>query len=94
MAALDLLGRRWALRILFELHAGPLGARQLRATCDGMSSSVLYVRLGELSEARLVAKNAEGLYELTEVGVQLREAFSPLTTWAEGWAAGLDELSG
>ena len=45
MAALDLLGRRWALRILWELRDGPVGARALRERCDGMSSSVLYERL-------------------------------------------------
>ena len=45
MAALDLLGRRWALRVLWELRDGPLGARALRERCDDMSPSVLYERL-------------------------------------------------
>src|ERR1700722_17849874 len=53
MAALDLLGRRWSLRILWELREGPLGARSLRERCDGMSPSVLYDRLGELTGAGL-----------------------------------------
>src|SRR5947209_14769171 len=48
IAALDLLGRRWSLRILWELKDGPLGARSLRDRCDGMSPSVLYDRLGQL----------------------------------------------
>ena len=34
MAALDLLGRRWALRVLWELRGGPLSFRELRARCD------------------------------------------------------------
>ena len=51
MAALDLLGRRWALRLLWELRGGPVGARALRERCDGMSSSVLYERLTELRTA-------------------------------------------
>ena len=50
MAALDLLGRRWSLRMLWELRDGPLGARSLRERCDGMSPSVLYDRLGELTD--------------------------------------------
>jgi len=42
MAAMDLLGRRWALRIIWELRTGPVGARALLARCPGLSSSVLY----------------------------------------------------
>ena len=57
MAALDLLGRRWALRVLCELREGPLGFRELRELCDGMSSSVLRDRLAELTAAGLVAKD-------------------------------------
>lgn len=90
MAALDLFGRRWALRILWELRAGPLGARALRAECDGMSSSVLYQRLDELTAARLVDKNDDGDYELTSIGAEVSVALEPLTDWAHRWAAGLD----
>ena len=50
MAALDLFGRRWALRVLWELRDGPVGARALLARCEGLSSSVLYQRLRELSD--------------------------------------------
>ena len=45
MAALDLLGRRWTLRLLWELRDGPLGARTILSRCPGLSSSVLYQRL-------------------------------------------------
>src|ERR1700739_3222722 len=72
MAALDLLGRRWSLRILWELREGPLGARSLRERCDGMSPSVLYDRLREL----------------TERGRSLAEALNPLERWARRWAEG------
>ena len=42
MALLDLLGRRWALRVLWELRAGPVpGFRELQSRCGGVSSSVL-----------------------------------------------------
>lgn len=85
MAALDLLGRRWALRILWELGGGPLGARELRRRCDAMSSSVMYDRLGELTAAGLVG-NAGGGYALTPRGAELGEAIAPLDTWARRWA--------
>ena len=52
MAVLDLIGRRWTLRILWELRDGPQGARALRDRCDAMSPSVLYQRLAELGRAR------------------------------------------
>jgi DNA-binding HxlR family transcriptional regulator len=86
MAALDLLGRRWALRILWELREGPVGARALRERCDTMSSSVLYERLGELSEAGLVTRDDDGAYALTELGSSLGEALGPLDAWARRWA--------
>jgi DNA-binding HxlR family transcriptional regulator len=85
MAALDLLGRRWALRVLWELRDGPVGARALRARCDGMSSSVLYERLNELSDADLVSKGDQG-YRLTERGSALGSALRPLDEWAVGWS--------
>ncbi|MFL6021767.1 MAG: winged helix-turn-helix transcriptional regulator [Marmoricola sp.] len=85
LAAMDLLGRRWALRILFELREGPVGARALRERCDAMSSSVLYTRLEELAEARLVEQDDDG-YRLTEIGAALSTALQPLDTWARRWA--------
>ena len=86
MAALDLLGRRWSLRVLWELRGGPLGARALRNRCDGMSPSVLYDRLGELAAAGLIARTDEGRYQLTPIGRQLGAALDPLDSWARQWA--------
>jgi DNA-binding HxlR family transcriptional regulator len=86
MAAFDLLGRRWTLRVLWELRNGSLGARALLARCDGLSSSVLYHRLGELQEAELIAQDASGSYELTDLGTSLSVALEPLDRWAARWA--------
>jgi DNA-binding HxlR family transcriptional regulator len=85
MAALDLLGRRWALRVLWELRAGPLGARALRDRCDAMSSSVLYKRLRELEAAGLVGRDGDR-YDLTALGRSLGTAIEPLDAWAREWA--------
>lgn len=85
MAAMDLLGRRWALRILWELHAGPLGARALLGQCEGMSSSVLYQRLRELTASGIIAPSPDG-YELTRLGAALSQALRPLNEWAITWA--------
>jgi DNA-binding HxlR family transcriptional regulator len=85
MAALDLLGRRWALRLLWELRDGPVGARGLLERCDGLSSSVLYDRLRELTAAQLVDRDAHGAYQLTALGVDLGAALAPLDAWARRW---------
>ena len=84
MAALDLLGRRWALRILWELRDGPVGFRDLQARCDGMSSSVLRTRLVELIEGGLIEQGEA--YVLTPLGRDLGAAIRPLSAWAEKWA--------
>jgi DNA-binding HxlR family transcriptional regulator len=86
MAALDLLGRRWALRILWELRDGPLGARALRGRCDDMSSSVLYERLDDLLHAGLIAQDDQLDYGLTPIGRELGKALEPLMQWSDRWA--------
>lgn len=90
MAAMDLLGRRWALRVLWELRAGPTGARSLLAKCEGLSSSVLYERLRDLVDAALVVQIDNGEYELTELGRELGTSLQPLDAWARRWSNTLD----
>jgi DNA-binding HxlR family transcriptional regulator len=89
MAALDLFGRRWTLRVLWELRTGPHGFRPLQRLCDDMSSSVLGERLAELEEVRLVARTADGQYQLTPLAGELLEAIAPLESWAQRWEATL-----
>ena len=85
MAALDLFGRRWVLRILWELRSGSLGFRALQQACDGMSCSVLASRLADLIAARLVVVDEAGDYALTEIGEQLKPAMGPLLDWSLAW---------
>ena len=89
MAALDLLGRRWALRVLWELSREPRGFRALQADCDDVSSSVLRERLVELVDAGLAAQNESGRYALTPLGAELGAALAPLGAWAQRWARAL-----
>ena len=85
MAALDLLGRRWALRVLWELRDGPVGARALLQRCTGLSSSVLYERLRDLQVAGLVQRHGQQ-WELTSLGADLGAALGPLDAWSRRWA--------
>lgn len=86
MALLDLLGRRWSLRVLWELAQAPGQTfRGLQERCGGMSSSVLTTRLAELTAAGIVARAARG-YELTADGRALIDDLEPLDAWAKRWA--------
>src|SRR5204863_8999581 len=54
---LDLLGRRWTLRVLWELRdGGAFTFRVLQERCGGLSSSVLNARLAELRDAGIVER--------------------------------------
>jgi DNA-binding HxlR family transcriptional regulator len=86
MALLDLLGRRWSLRVLWELRDGPVPFRALQERCDGMSSSVLSQRLAELAEAEILIREVDG-YGLTVEGERLLAGLGPLQGWAERWAS-------
>ena len=85
MALLDLLGRRWALRVVWELREQPLAFRALQERCAGMSSSVLNQRLHELRAAGVLEAGPDG-YRLTDEGRLLLAAYAPLDAWAERWA--------
>lgn len=86
MALLDLLGRRWALRVMWELRVPASTFREVQARCDGMSSSVLTQRLAELQEAGILEVMEGGGYQLTAEGRTLLEALSPIDGWARRWA--------
>jgi DNA-binding HxlR family transcriptional regulator len=86
MALLDLLGRRWALRVIWELRDGPARFRDLRERCGGLSPTVLNERLRELREAGVVELVDEDGYRATEEGAKLLEAMGPLDQWARRWA--------
>jgi DNA-binding HxlR family transcriptional regulator len=86
MALLDLLGRRWAMRVIWELREATLSFRELQAACDGVSSSVLNQRLAELRHAGVVEAGEDGGFRLSGEGRRLLEAYRPLDAWARRWA--------
>ncbi len=90
MALLDLLGRRWALRVLWELRGEPVPTfRELQHHCGGISSSVLTDRLTELREAGIVDRTDAG-YHLTDRGRELLAAVQHMEHWAAGWSVPAD----
>ena len=78
---LALLGRRWVLRILWELRDDPLPFRRLRERCDEVSTSVLAQRLRELREAGIVDDGPEG-YALTPKGRKMSDHLLALSELA------------
>ena len=86
MVLLDLLGRRWTLRILWDLRDGPRTFGQLQA--DEISTSVLAQRLRELCAAEVAERDTDGAYHLTEQGRELGQLLVPLAAWSRRW---LDE---
>ena len=86
MVALDLLGRRSTLRILWELRSGsPMTFRALEEAAE-TNPSLLNTRLRELRATGLVAHEGEG-YLLTSTGLDLLEALRPFAKWAGKWGA-------
>ncbi|WP_223273434.1 winged helix-turn-helix transcriptional regulator [Nocardia cerradoensis] len=81
-AAMELLGQRWMLRVVWELAPGPLGFLELRRRMDNCSSSMLSVRLQALQGAGVIVKRADKAYELSTAGIELVRALEPLWAWA------------
>ncbi|HEY3893367.1 MAG TPA: helix-turn-helix domain-containing protein [Bradyrhizobium sp.] len=86
MALLDLLGRRWSLRIVWELRDQALTSRALRTACDQASPTVVQARLSELRQAGFVELVPGDGYRLTALGRDLLENFLPLHRFAERWS--------
>ena len=85
MVLLDLLGRRWTLRIIWELREEPRRFRELQSSI-GASPTIINTRLAELRDARLVELDEAAGYRLTALGQELLKLFLPLHLWSERWS--------
>jgi DNA-binding HxlR family transcriptional regulator len=93
MALFDLLGRRWAMGIIWNLAAGPATFRALqnptgRVAGTTISPSILNARLRDLQEAGLVERTLDG-YALTALGRELFTLIEPLDLWSLEWGKSL-----
>ena len=84
-ALFDLLGRRWALGVLWHLGNGPRSFRDLQALCGDISPSILNRRLKDLRQADILERSPEG-YRLTVRGGELRQIVVPLAQWSAVWS--------
>lgn len=85
MALLDLLGRTWAMGIVWQLDQGSATFRELQQRCEQISPSLLNTRLKELKALKLVESTTDG-YQLTKSGQELFAIISPLGDWSLLWA--------
>jgi DNA-binding HxlR family transcriptional regulator len=79
---LELLGRRWALRLVWELRRSTLTFSELRRR-TGISPSVLSARLGELVDAGVIERDGGRRYQLSGRGRELARVLYDLNRWAE-----------
>lgn len=87
LVLLDLLGRRWVLRLLWEFTGRErMTFKELRMRTGGISPSVLSQRLRDLLDADLLRIDEARGYSLTETGRELREPLETLAAWSERWA--------
>lgn len=85
MVLFDLLGRRWAMGIIWNLSVGPAAFRILQMKCETISPTILSTRLKELIEAHVIERTLDG-YQLTDMGHQLFTLIEPLGEWSKNWA--------
>lgn len=85
MALFDLLGRTWAMGVVWQLQDGPYTFRDLQEKCESISPSLLNSRIKELRKADIVERTLEG-YQLTDRGKKLITLLRPFGDWSREWA--------
>jgi DNA-binding HxlR family transcriptional regulator len=81
-SVLDLLGRRWALRLIWELRRSALSFSELRRR-TAISPSVLSARLNDLVSAGIVERDPGRRYRLSGRGRELARLLYEINRWAE-----------
>ncbi|WP_328881836.1 winged helix-turn-helix transcriptional regulator [Streptomyces sp. NBC_00299] len=86
-AAMDVVGGKWKVLILWALHVRPYRFGELRRELPGVTEKVLAAQLRELEADGIVHREAYDEvpprveYSLTPLGVSLNEALGPLGVW-------------
>jgi DNA-binding HxlR family transcriptional regulator len=86
--ALDLLGERWTLLVVRELHCGSRSFGDVRRGLPRISKTMLAARLHALIDAGVVERYSAATgpeYRLTEAGRALEGTLVALGTWGQSW---------
>ncbi len=86
-STLAIIGGRWKVRILWELHLGNRRYGELRRTLDGISEKVLTQQLRQLQDDGIVERIELGgvppgvEYQLTPIGRALDPVMRAIDAW-------------
>src|ERR1700677_72029 len=86
-AALDVVGGKWKVLVLWHLAPSPRRFGELRRLVTGISEKMLIQQLREMQADEIVAREdfravpPRVEYSLTEFGISLLEALRPLCEW-------------
>ena len=85
---LNRVGDKWSMQVVMELASGPKRFTELKRALDGVSQRMLTLTLRGLERDGLVNRTVTPTipprvdYELTELGISLREPVKALGQWA------------
>ncbi|MGW8329343.1 winged helix-turn-helix transcriptional regulator [Streptomyces sp. NPDC055897] len=87
-SVLAIVGDKWALLIVRHLSGGPRRFSALKRDVDGISQRMLTATLRDLERDGILTRTVRNAmpphveYELTSMGVTLRQATAPLLQWS------------
>ncbi|MFC4374022.1 winged helix-turn-helix transcriptional regulator [Nocardia halotolerans] len=87
--AIDVVGGKWKLHLMWVLGDGPQRFGEIRRLLAGVSEKVLTENLRQLEGSGVVRREVFAEipprveYSLTALGETLRDALQPLETWGE-----------
>ncbi|MEV4897478.1 helix-turn-helix domain-containing protein [Nonomuraea sp. NPDC055795] len=97
-AAMDVMGGKWKVLILWGLYDGPRRFGEVRREVPGISERILTLQLREMEKAGLVLREdyhqipPKVEYSLTEFGSSLLAALIPLGDWGEKHMARIEAI--
>lgn len=95
-AVLDIVGDKWSLLVVRNLSQGPRRFTELKRAIDGISQRMLTVTLRSLERDGILTRTVHNVmpphvsYELTPMGITLRQATAPLLEWSITHLADID----
>lgn len=87
--AIDVVGGKWKMHLMWVLAEGPVRFGQIRRKLDGVSEKVLAENLRQLEASGVVHRELYAEvpprveYSLTPLGESLNEALAPLEIWGD-----------
>ena len=85
---LNRVGDKWSMQVVMQLAGGPRRFTELKRALDGVSQRMLTLTLRGLERDGLISRHVTPTipprvdYELTELGISLREPVRALGAWA------------